>query len=99
MGLHAGVAADRRLKRPVYTIQLRPEPSCANPILALRGLLKVALRAYRLRCVSVTEANGRPAWVDDDISKSVAEGLRVIRERVRSGGKGWPPDGSQQQET
>jgi N6-adenosine-specific RNA methylase IME4 len=25
----------------------------------------------------------------DDIAKSVAEGYRVIRERVRSGGKGW----------
>ena len=33
----------------------------------------------------------RPYDPQDDITKSVAEGFRVIRERVRSGGKGWEP--------
>jgi hypothetical protein len=41
--------------RPVYTIRLRPEPG-VDGIRALRALLKRALRAHRLRCISVEEA-------------------------------------------
>ena len=87
--------------RPIYVVRLRPEPSCANPTLALRGLLKVALRRHQLRCVSVTEAHqaddrGDQAPADvpydaaSDISESVRLGFETIRARVRSGGKGWP---------
>jgi N6-adenosine-specific RNA methylase IME4 len=37
-----------------------------------------------------TNAFDPPYDAKDDISKSVLEGFRAIRERVRSGGPGWP---------
>ena len=82
--------------RPVYTLEVRPEPDCANPTYAIRRALKALLRHHRLRCVSCSVAL-RPAVSDqydaaDDLSKSIKLGFEVIRERVRSGGKGWPSD-------
>jgi hypothetical protein len=40
--------------RPVFTLQFRPEPR-VDPFRALRGLLKLALRKFGLRCVSAIE--------------------------------------------
>jgi hypothetical protein len=40
-------------ERPVYTITLRPEPG-TDGLRAVRGLLKLALRAFGLRCVRIT---------------------------------------------
>jgi len=40
--------------RPVYVLELRPEPG-VDPVLALRALLKVPLRRFGLRCISATE--------------------------------------------
>jgi hypothetical protein len=42
--------------RPVFTLQLRAEPG-VDPVLALRALLKLTLRRFGLRCVSVHEEN------------------------------------------
>jgi hypothetical protein len=41
--------------RPQYVLVFRPEKDCADPIKNLRGLLKTALRRFRLRCVSASE--------------------------------------------
>ena len=41
-------------ERPVYVIELRPEPGI-DPIPALRGLLKVTLRRFGMRCISARE--------------------------------------------
>jgi hypothetical protein len=44
--------ADTVTDRPIYRLELRPEPGCINPAYALRQLLKRALRDYGLRCIS-----------------------------------------------
>jgi len=41
-------------ERPVFVLELRPEPG-VDPVLALRALLKVALRRFGLRCVAARE--------------------------------------------
>ena len=40
--------------RPTYMLIFRPEPG-VDPILALRALLKIALRRFGMRCVSARE--------------------------------------------
>jgi len=40
--------------RPTFTLELRPEPG-VDPVLALRALLKIALRRFGLRCVAARE--------------------------------------------
>jgi hypothetical protein len=40
--------------RPVFVLELHAEPG-VDPILALRALLKIALRRFGLRCVSAHE--------------------------------------------
>jgi len=39
-------------RRPVFTIQIRPEPGVDDPIRALRWALKDLLRRHGLRCIS-----------------------------------------------
>ncbi|HEX8340011.1 MAG TPA: hypothetical protein VF624_03795 [Tepidisphaeraceae bacterium] len=46
---------------PDFVIQLRPEPGDVPVMIRVRRLLKVALRGYGLRCVSIGEAAPRPA--------------------------------------
>jgi hypothetical protein len=41
--------------RPIFTITLRPEKSCSDPVKALRRLLKIALRTFGLKCISVEQ--------------------------------------------
>jgi hypothetical protein len=41
-------------ERPIYRLTLRPEPGI-NPVLGLRALLKVLLRAHGFRCLRVVE--------------------------------------------
>jgi len=41
-------------KRPVLVLELRPEPG-VDPVLALRTLLKIALRRCGMRCISARE--------------------------------------------
>lgn len=38
----------------VFVVSLVPAPGC-DPILALRGLLKIAMRRFKLRCIDVRE--------------------------------------------
>jgi hypothetical protein len=38
--------------RPIFTIQLTPTPGCADPHRVLRRLLKFALTACALKCIS-----------------------------------------------
>ena len=47
-----GVTADEPQR--IFVVSLVPMPG-SDPILALRGLLKVALRRFKLRCISVEE--------------------------------------------
>jgi len=41
-------------ERPVFVLELRPEPG-VDPILALRALLKVTLRRFGMRCISARQ--------------------------------------------
>ena len=43
-----------RADRPIFVLRLRPEPG-ADAIRNLRGLLKIALRRFRLRCIGIEE--------------------------------------------
>lgn len=54
-----GVKGMAEPSRPLITIELRPEPDCTNYILAIRRLLKLALRTCRLRCVKVDLQSSR----------------------------------------
>jgi hypothetical protein len=42
-------------ERPVYVLELRPEPG-VDPVLALRALLKITLRRFGMRCISARES-------------------------------------------
>ena len=84
------MTGDRKQDRPVFRLTLRPEPHVADPVYALRGLLKRALRSYGLRAIDVVvEEAPRQYDSNDDIAKSVQEGFRAIRDRVANGGPGW----------
>jgi len=43
-------------ERPTFTLELRPEPG-VDPVLAVRALLKIALRRFGLRCVAARESS------------------------------------------
>jgi hypothetical protein len=43
--------------RPVFVVKLRPEPTCQNPVRALRAALKFILRRHALQAVSIVEAS------------------------------------------
>lgn len=45
------------MNRPTFILRLRPEPRCAYEIHALRRLLKVLLRQFGLRCISIEESS------------------------------------------
>jgi hypothetical protein len=47
-------ARHRPEQRPIFVLVLRPEPR-VDGIRALRRLLKVSLRSFRLRCISIDE--------------------------------------------
>jgi len=42
--------------RPIYTVRLQPLPHVVDSTRALRSALKLVLRRYGLRAVSVSEA-------------------------------------------
>ena len=44
--------------RPIYLLELRPEPG-VDPIRALRALLKASLRRYGLRCIAAHESEDK----------------------------------------
>jgi hypothetical protein len=41
-------------ERPVFVLELRPEPG-VDAVLALRALLKITLRRFGLRCIAARE--------------------------------------------
>jgi hypothetical protein len=43
--------------RPSYRLVLRPEPHVADTTHAVRGALKVLLRRFGLRCISLEETH------------------------------------------
>lgn len=47
-------------KRPAFIVELTPEPGTDDPIRMLRGLLKIALRRFHLKCTDVKEVPGEP---------------------------------------
>jgi hypothetical protein len=49
------VANDKPAARPTFILQFKPEPHCSDPTRAVRRLLKIALRRFALRAVSVEE--------------------------------------------
>lgn len=51
---HKAAASGHR-PRTSYRIELRPEPTCTDPIRSLRKALKLLLRTFRLRCTSIEE--------------------------------------------
>ena len=53
-------AAKLAKERPTFTITLRPERNIADPIRALRALLKSALRRHGLRCTSARAEKEQP---------------------------------------
>ena len=47
----------RAEQRPTYIVAFRPELHVSDPVKSLRGLLKLALRRFGLRCISVHPAD------------------------------------------
>jgi hypothetical protein len=45
--------AERQPCRPVYVLRLRPEPG-SDHVRAMRALLKLLLRVFRMRCIAIT---------------------------------------------
>jgi hypothetical protein len=58
-----------KVNRPIYELHLRPEPGI-NATSALRGLLKVALRRFGMKCVSCEEIPGSGNTPPDDSGKT-----------------------------
>lgn len=50
-----GAHAARADERVMFVVRFEPQARCANPMVALRHVLKYALRVCGLRCVSVVE--------------------------------------------
>jgi hypothetical protein len=44
-------------KRPEFVVHFRAEKDCADPVKALRQLLKRAWRSFGLKCIKVSEEN------------------------------------------
>jgi hypothetical protein len=51
----AKVIAAGDVEMTIFVIHLRPMPSCADPIRALRGALKTLGRKYQLKAISAVE--------------------------------------------
>ena len=62
---------DAKIRRPIFILRLRAEPQVTDPVRALRRALKILLRRFGLRAVSVgtegaqmTTARGFAAKLD-----------------------------------
>jgi hypothetical protein len=58
--------------RPTFVVVLRPERHCANPVRALRAVLKRALRDHALRCIGIAERPAATATSSAAIADDVA---------------------------
>jgi hypothetical protein len=54
-----------KVARPIYALHLRPEPG-VDAVHALRGVLKVALRQFGMKCMSCEEIPGKGDKPPDD---------------------------------
>jgi hypothetical protein len=54
-----GLTTTKAAQRPVFVLRFRPELGNADPIRSVRALLKIALRRFRLRCISARQVRGR----------------------------------------
>ncbi|MGH7178600.1 MAG: hypothetical protein ACREJC_14580 [Tepidisphaeraceae bacterium] len=70
-----------------FIIHLRAEPSGVPVIVRLRGALKVLLRSFRLRVVSVAEVphDAQPRIDDGTYHDTSNESTREIRSQSESG--------------
>jgi hypothetical protein len=48
-----------KIDRPVFTLQIRPEPHVVDEIRTLKRALKTLLRQFGLRCISATESSSK----------------------------------------
>jgi len=69
-------------ERPIFLLWLRPEPPVTDPIRALRGLLKAALRRFGLRCTHV-EVSNQTANAFQQLRDDVARRAARIRRQSR----------------
>jgi hypothetical protein len=51
--------------RPTYILHLRPEPSCSDPIKALRAVLKRSLRDHQMKCTTIETTDSRRIAVQE----------------------------------
>jgi hypothetical protein len=68
-------------RRAIYIVRLAPEPDVADPIRMLRQFLKLALRRFGLRCVSIREENDmmdRDAEFRQALAKATKAGRDVM---------------------
>ncbi len=86
---HLGVGCARECAKSIdppaaneiYTITIRAMPSNTPAAIRLRQLLKLALRAFSLRCISVTEitgdktAGGMSASTTTNLNQNAVEGV------------------------
>jgi hypothetical protein len=82
------------MERPVFALQVRPEPGVPDVIRSLRIWLKQGLRAHGLRCVSIKEINmakrrtiGMPtAETIDDVWQraATAAAIAAVRQVINS---------------
>jgi hypothetical protein len=61
-----------KVDRPVYELHLRPEPG-VDATSALRGLLKIALRRFGMKCINCEEASRRSGNKSPDDSGKTDE--------------------------
>ena len=83
------------MERPVFVLQVRPEPGVPDVIRSLRSWLKQGLRAHGLRCVSIEEINmGKQRTVGiptadtiDDIwqRRATAAAIAAVRQVIDGG--------------
>ena len=58
-----------KVNRPIYALHLRPEPG-VDAVHALRGVLKVALRQFGMKCTMCEEIPGSGNKPPDDSGKT-----------------------------
>jgi hypothetical protein len=60
----------REGERRQFALVLRQTPDCTDPIRALRWILKSALRAHHMRCVSIMEVPGDEHHANEELTNA-----------------------------
>jgi hypothetical protein len=66
-------------RRMTYVVRLAPEPDVEEPIKALRQFLKLALRRFGLRCMSIIEENPMMDR-DAEFRQAMAKAMKAARD-------------------